>query len=58
MATIRQRSSGKWQAMVRRKGQPPAARSFLNRLDALRVGVPRNRAEGSGRHWASAVVPC
>ena len=36
MATIRQRKSGKWQAMVRRRGQPPAARSFLNRFDAER----------------------
>ena len=36
MATIRQRRSGKWQAMVRRRGQPPASRSFLNRLDAER----------------------
>lgn len=36
MATIRQRSSGKWQSIVRRKGQLPAVRSFLSRADADR----------------------
>jgi len=36
VATIRQRESGKRQAIVRRKGQLPATRSFLNKTDAKR----------------------
>jgi len=36
VATIRQRGSGKWQAIVRRKGQLPTVRSFLARADAER----------------------
>ncbi|HET9403805.1 MAG TPA: hypothetical protein VFO57_04415 [Burkholderiales bacterium] len=36
MATIRQRQSGKWQAIVRRKGHLPVSRSFLNKADGER----------------------
>ena len=34
MATIRQLSSGNWQAQVRRSGRPPAAKTFKTRAEA------------------------
>lgn len=34
MASIRQRKSGLWQAIVRKKGYPDQSRTFIHRADA------------------------
>lgn len=34
MATFKQRESGWWQAVIRRKGQPPVSKTFPSRADA------------------------
>lgn len=38
MATIRKLQSGKWQTLIRRRGQQPQTKTFLNRSDAEKWG--------------------